>query len=50
MCIRDSSHTALLDAVRSGDAREAAAEAGGFLDELLDSLGAQPEKPTSPGA
>lgn len=43
------SHTALLDAVRSGDAHLAATEAGGFLDELLDSLSAQPEKPTSPG-
>ncbi|WP_243792916.1 FadR/GntR family transcriptional regulator [Saccharopolyspora gloriosae] len=42
------SHTELLNAVRSGDADRAAAEAGGFLDELLDALDAQPEKPTSP--
>ncbi|GAB2666924.1 FadR/GntR family transcriptional regulator [Saccharopolyspora gloriosae] len=42
------SHTELLNAVRSGDADRAAAEAGGFLDELLDAIDVQPEKPTSP--
>ncbi|MFR9731264.1 FadR/GntR family transcriptional regulator [Saccharopolyspora sp. MS10] len=42
------SHTALLEAVRSGEAELAAAEAGGFLDELLDAIEVQPEKPESP--
>lgn len=42
------SHTELLNAVRSGDADRAAAEAGGFLEELLDAIDGQPEKPTSP--
>lgn len=42
------SHTELLNAVRSGDADRAATEAGGFLEELLDAIAGQPEKPTSP--
>ena len=36
---RHTSHTELLTAVRQGDPREAAAQAGGFLDELLAHLG-----------
>lgn len=32
------SHTGLLEAIRAGDPASAAAEAGGFLDELLEQL------------
>ncbi|MER5391450.1 FadR/GntR family transcriptional regulator [Saccharopolyspora sp. NPDC002686] len=44
------SHTALLTAVRDGDPRRAAEEAGGFLDELLaqmspENLSAKPSAP-----
>src|SRR5699024_298308 len=33
-----SSHTGLLEAIRDGDPATAAAEAGGFLDEMLEQL------------
>ncbi|MFI0469386.1 MULTISPECIES: FadR/GntR family transcriptional regulator [Saccharopolyspora] len=36
------SHTELLEAVRDGDPRRAAEEAGGFLDELLSQVGSDP--------
>ncbi|OLR91513.1 FadR/GntR family transcriptional regulator [Actinokineospora bangkokensis] len=41
-------HGGLLDAIRDGDADRAAAEAGGFLDELIAGLGEDTPQDTAP--